>query len=45
MECGDARLFQEWIIGARGSGVTFEIVPVVSGAETRDLVAPHLDKV
>jgi hypothetical protein len=29
----------------RGSGATFEIVPVVSSKETREVVAPYLDKV
>jgi hypothetical protein len=28
----------------RGAGVTFEIVPVVSSKETRDVVAPYLDR-
>lgn len=44
MECDDLRLLQEWIIGWRGSGVSFEIVPVVSSKATRELVAPHLDR-
>jgi len=43
MECDDARLLQEWVLGWRGLGVTFEIVPVVPSAETRAIVAPHLD--
>lgn len=28
----------------RGCGATFEIVPVVSSTETRDVVAPFLDE-
>ena len=44
MECDDLRLLQEWIIGWRGSGVSFEIVPVVTSKATRELVAPHLDR-
>jgi hypothetical protein len=44
MECADLRLLQEWILQWRGSGVTFEIVPVVSSKETREVVAPYLDK-
>jgi hypothetical protein len=44
MECDDLRLLQEWIIGWRGSGVSFEIGPVVSSKATRELVAPHLDR-
>jgi hypothetical protein len=42
MRCDDLRLFQEWALGWRGYGVEFEIVPVVSSAETREVVAPHL---
>jgi hypothetical protein len=43
MECDDLRLFQEWVLRWRGSGATVEIVPVVPSAQTRDVVAPHLD--
>ncbi len=43
MECDDLRLFQQWTLQWRGSGATFEIVPVVSSKDTRDVVAPHLD--
>jgi hypothetical protein len=43
MECDDARLLQQWILGWRGLGVTFEIVPVVPSKDTREVVAPHLD--
>ena len=44
MECDDARLLQEWVLRLRGSGTTFEFIPVVSSAQTREVVAPHLDK-
>ena len=44
MECDDPRLFQKWILELRGSGVLMEIVPVVSSKETREIVAPYLDK-
>ena len=44
MECDDLRLIQEWVLKWRGAGVSFEIVPVVSSADTRAVVAPHLDK-
>src|SRR5205809_6740373 len=44
MECDDLRLFQQWVLTWRGSGATFEIVPVVASKDTRDVVAPHLDK-
>ena len=37
---GIATAVLEW----RGLGVRFEIVPVVSSAETREVVAPHLDR-
>jgi hypothetical protein len=43
MECVDLRLIQEWVLQWRGFGVTFEIVPVVSSKDTRDVVAAHLD--
>ena len=44
MECDDLRLFQEWVLQWRGSGTTFEIVPVVPSQKTREVVAPHLDE-
>src|SRR5262245_55774507 len=44
MECDDLRLLQQWILNWRGSGATFEIVPVVNSKETREVVAPHVDK-
>jgi len=44
MECDELRLIQEWALRWRGSGVEFEIVPVVPSAETRAIVAPYLDK-
>jgi hypothetical protein len=43
METDDARLLQEWVLGWRGLGVTFEIVPVVPSKDTREVVAPFLD--
>ncbi|MFL6623700.1 MAG: DUF3303 domain-containing protein [Sulfurifustis sp.] len=44
MECDDLRLFQEWVLQWRGLGATIEIVPVVSSKDTREVVAPYLDK-
>ena len=44
MECEDARLLQEWVLYWRGTGATFEIVPVVESAQARAVVAPFLDK-
>jgi Protein of unknown function (DUF3303) len=43
MRCDDLGLFQEWILQWRAFGATFEIIPVVSGEETRQVVARHLD--
>lgn len=43
MECDDLRLLQQWILQWRGSGTTFDIVPVLTSAQTREVVAPHLD--
>lgn len=43
MECDDLRLFQQWVLEWRGFGVTIEIIPVVSSAETQAVVAPYLD--
>ena len=43
MECDDLRLLQQWILQWRGSGTLFEIVPVLTSAETREVVAPYLD--
>ena len=44
MECDDLRLFQEWTLKWRGTGATFEIVPVVPSKDTREVVAPWLDR-
>ena len=42
MECDDPRLLQQWVLQWRGAGVTFEFIPVVPSAQTREVVAPHL---
>jgi hypothetical protein len=44
MECDDLRLLQTWILGWCGSGVSFEVVPVLSSAETMEIIGPFLDK-
>ena len=44
METDDARLLQQWALGWRGTGATFEIVPVVPSKETREVVEPFLAK-
>jgi hypothetical protein len=41
MRCDDLRLIQAWILEWRGSGVTFEIIPVVTSAEARAVVEPY----
>ena len=43
MRCDDLKLIQAWILEWRGSGVTFEIVPVVASKEARAVVGPHLE--
>lgn len=43
MECDDLRLLQRWILGWRGTGASFEIVPVVPSKDTREFIAPMLD--
>jgi hypothetical protein len=45
MECDDLRVLQEWALRWRGSGVTLEIVPVVPGRDTQQVVAPYLDAI
>lgn len=44
MECDDPRLLQEWVLQWRGVGVTFEFYPVVSSAQTQEVVAPYIQK-
>ena len=43
MECDDAALLQAWVLHWRGTGATFEIVPVTSSAETRALAEAKFD--
>lgn len=42
MRCDDLRLLQRWVLHWHGTGVTFEIVPVVPSADTRRTVDDHL---
>lgn len=44
MECDDLRVIQEWVLQWRGSGTTFEVIPVVSSAQTQEVVAPFISK-
>jgi hypothetical protein len=41
MECDDARLLQEWVL-SWGGLVRAEIVPVVTSADTQEVVRPYL---
>ena len=43
MRCDDASLIQEWILGWRGCGVTFEVAPVTTSKETQTVVARFLN--
>ena len=45
VECDDLRLIQAWILKWRGLGVTFQVVPVVTSKETREVVSPWLDRI
>jgi len=42
MECNDLRLMQQWVLHWRGTGTTFEVIPVVKASETRELITPFL---
>ena len=42
METEDLRALQQWVLSWRGSGAKFEIVPVVSSTQTREVVKPFL---
>jgi hypothetical protein len=44
MRCSDATVLQQWVLEWRGLGVTFEIIPVVPSKDTREVVAPFLDR-
>ena len=42
MECEDLTLLQQWVLHWRGTGASFEFVPVVESSQTLEVVAPHL---
>jgi hypothetical protein len=44
MRYHEVRLFQQWVQQWRGTGATFEIVPVVPSKETREVITPYLDQ-
>jgi len=43
MRCDDPVLLQRWVAHWRGTGVTFEIVPVVPARETQSVLGPDPD--
>jgi Protein of unknown function (DUF3303) len=43
MACDDLKLLQQWVLNWHGSGVSFEIVPVLPSKDTRAIVDSHLD--
>jgi hypothetical protein len=43
MACDDLKLLQQWVLNWRGSGVSFEIVPVLPSKDTRAIVDSHRD--
>lgn len=45
MEATELSSIKKWILSWRGSGTRFEVIPVVSSAQTRELVAPYLDEI
>ena len=42
METDDLHLLQQWVLNWRGLGASFEIVPVLTSLQTREVVAPYL---
>lgn len=42
MECDDLADLQRWMLHWRGTGVTFEVIPVAPGADVAKLVEPLL---
>jgi hypothetical protein len=44
MACDDLALLQQWVLNWRGTGVSFEIVPVLPSKDTRTIVESHLDE-
>ena len=43
MECDDLRCIQRWMLERRGSGISFEIIPVVGSKDTQEVVKPYLE--
>lgn len=44
VSCNDAKLLQQWILQWRGTGASFEVVPVISSQDTQQNVAPYLEE-
>jgi hypothetical protein len=42
MSCNDLGLLQAWVLNWRGTGVFFEIVPVIPSKDTREIVDSYL---
>ena len=42
--CHDSKLLQQWILHWRGTGTSFEVVPVISSIDTQKNVAPFLGR-
>jgi hypothetical protein len=42
MECSDLKAMQAWVLHWRGTGASFEIIPVLHSSETRALMQPRL---
>jgi hypothetical protein len=43
MRCDDPKLFQQWILHWRATGVSMEIVPIVPSADTRAVVTSYME--
>jgi len=43
MECDNLQDLQRWMLHWRGTGVTFEVIPVVPGSDAAALINPLLD--
>ena len=44
MACDDLALLQQWVLNWQGTGVSFEIVPVLPSKDTRTIVESNLDE-
>jgi hypothetical protein len=44
MECDSLSPLQQWMLSWRGTGVSFEIVPVLPSSEARQNIAPFIEQ-